>query len=65
MTKRLQLLSTKQGCLSVDEYVTALHEIACEYSLDTMYDDFFLQALLLGINDEQVRRKLFEDDDLK
>ena len=65
VVKRHQLLSTKQGCLSVDEYVTALHKIACECSLDTMYDDFFLQALLLGSNDEQVTQKLFEDDDLK
>ena len=62
VVKRNQLLSTKQGCMTIDEYVTALHKIARECSLDTMYDDFFLQALLLGINDEEVKRKLFETD---
>lgn len=61
--KRHQLLSTKQGCMTIDEYVTSLHKIARECSLEAMYDDFFLQALLLGINDEEVKRKLFEADD--
>ena len=45
--------------MTVDEYVTALHNIARECQLDTMYDDFMLQALLLGINDDHLRRKLF------
>jgi len=61
--KRHQLLSTKQECLSIDEYVTNLHKIARECDLGDMYDDFFMQALLLGINDEQLRRKLFEESE--
>ncbi|XP_067933799.1 uncharacterized protein [Watersipora subatra] len=47
--------------MTVDEYVTTLHNIARECQLDTMYDDFMLQVLLLGINDGHLRRKLFDD----
>ena len=61
LVKRHQLLSTKQNLMTIDEYVTALHKIARECQLDAMYDDFMLQALLLGINDDQLRRKLFDD----
>ena len=63
IVKRHQLLSTKQGCLSIDQYVTTLHKIARECSLGDMYDEFMLQALLLGISDERLRRRLFEDSD--
>jgi hypothetical protein len=61
LVKRHQLLSTKQNTMTIDEYVTALHKIARECKLATMYDDFMLQALLLGINDDNLRRKLFDD----
>jgi len=61
--KRHQLLSTKQECLSINEYVTNLHRIARECDLGDMYNDFFMQALLLGIIDEQLQRKLFEESE--
>ena len=61
LVKRHQLLSMKQNTLTIDEYVTALHKVARECQLNTMYDDFMLQALLLSINDDQLRRKLFDD----
>ena len=47
--------------MTIDEYVTSLHNIACECQFDTMYDDFMLQALLLEINDDSLRQKLFDD----
>ena len=40
VVKRHQLLSTKPNTMSIDEYVTSLHKIACECQLATMYDDF-------------------------
>ena len=61
VVKRHQLLSTKQNSMSIDEYITSLHNLARESQLDTMYDDFMLQALLLGINDDKLREKLFND----
>ena len=61
LVKRHQLLSAKQNTMAIDEYVTSLHNIARECQLDAMYDDFMLQALLLGINDDNLRRKLFDD----
>ena len=61
LVKRHQLLSAKQNNMTIDEYVTSLHNIARECQLDAMYDDFMLQALLLGINDDNLRRKLFDD----
>ena len=63
IVKRHQLLSTKQGCQSIDEYITSLHKIAQDCSLGEMYDEFMIQALLLGINDERLRRKLFEESE--
>jgi hypothetical protein len=63
IVKRHQLLSTKQGCMTIDQYITSLHKIARECSLNEMYEDFMLQALLLGINDDRLRRKLFEESD--
>ena len=45
LVKQHQILSTKQGILSIDEYVTALHIVARECQLDAMYDSFMLQAL--------------------
>lgn len=65
IAKRHQLLSTKQGCLSIDEYITSLHKVARDCDLGDMYDAFMLQALLLGINDERVRRRLFEEAELQ
>ncbi|XP_067930980.1 uncharacterized protein [Watersipora subatra] len=61
--KRHQLLSMKQGSLSVDEYITELHKIARECSLGEMYEEFMVQALLLGITDDRLRRKLFEESE--
>ena len=61
IVKRHQLLSTKQNTMTVDEYITTLHKIARECQLGTMYDDFVLQALLLGIADDHLCSKLFDD----
>ena len=51
LAKRHQLLSAKQNTMTIDEYVSSLHNIAREYQLDAMFDDFMLQALLLGIKE--------------
>ena len=40
LVKRNQLLSAKQNTITIDEYVTSLHNIARECQLDTMYYDF-------------------------
>ena len=61
IVKRHQLLSTKQNTLTIDEYVTALHNISRESMLEGMYENFMLQAFLLSINDDKLRRKLFDD----
>ena len=58
---RHQLLSMKQGYMSMEDYISRLHKIARECNLNDMYNEFMLQALLLGINDESLRRKLFEE----
>lgn len=47
--------------MNINKYVTSLHKITGECQLDTMYDGFIRQALLLVINDGQLRRKLFND----
>jgi len=47
--------------MNIDEYATSLHEIARECQLDTMYEDFVLQALLPDINNDQLRKELFDD----
>ena len=49
--------------MSIDEYVTSLQKIARDCSLGEMYEDFMMQALLLGISDERLRRKLFEESE--
>ena len=61
MVKTNQLLSAKQNTITIDEYVTSLHNIARECQLDTLYYDFMLQALLHGISNDNLRRKLFDD----
>lgn len=60
VVQRHLLLTLKQGSLSVDEFVTALHKIARDCDLAGQYDQWVLQALLLGIEGERLRRRLFE-----
>lgn len=61
--KRHQLLSLKQGTQTIDEFVTALHKIARDCDLKAMYEAFVLQAFLLGIESDRLRRKLFEQSE--
>ena len=57
-----KLLTKMQGQLTIDEYVTALHNVARDCNLDgrEQYERMVIQALLLGIEDDRVRRRLFE-----
>ena len=59
--KRHQLLTASQNNLTIDEFVTSLHNVARDCQLNAMYDDFVIQALLLGIADDSLRQKLFDD----
>ena len=58
-----KLLTMKQGPLSIDEYITSLHTVARDCDLKVQYDRFVLQALLLGIESDTVRRQVFERGD--
>ena len=57
-----KLLTMKQGQMSVDEYVTALHNVArdCNLGSKKQYDRMMIQTLLLGVESNRVRRRLFE-----
>ena len=57
-----KLLTMKQGQTTVDEYVTALHNVARDCSLGSkeQYDRMMIQTLLLGVESIRVRRHLFE-----
>ena len=57
-----KLLTMKQGQMSVDEYVTALHNVArdCNLGSKEQYDRMMIQALLLGVESDRVRRRLFD-----
>ena len=57
-----KLLTMKQGQTTVDEYVTALHNVARDCSLGSkeQYDRMVIQTLLLGVESIRVRRHLFE-----
>ena len=57
-----KLLTMKQGQMYVDEYVTALHNVArvCNLGSKEQYDRMLIQALLLGVESDRVRRRLFE-----
>ena len=57
---RHQLLTLKQGHMSIDEFLTALHKIARDCDLGDMYNALVLQALLLGTESDRLRRRLFE-----
>ena len=60
-----KLLTKKQGQLTIDEYVAALHNVArdCNLGGREQYERMVIQALLLGIEDDRVRRRLFERQD--
>ena len=57
-----KLLTLKQGRMSIDEYITALHKLArdCNLGNRDQYERMAIQALLLGLESEGVRRRLFE-----
>lgn len=55
-----KLLTTKQGRMTIDEYVTELHNIARQCDLNDMYDRMVLQGLLLGVESTRTQTKLFE-----
>ena len=60
-----KLLTKKQGQLTIDEYVTELHNVArdCNLGGREQYERMMIQALLLGIENDRVRRRLFERQD--
>ena len=62
VTMAHKLLTLKQGRMSIDEYITALHKLArdCNLGNRDQYERMAIQALLLGIESERVRRRLFE-----
>ena len=57
-----KLLTMKQGQMYVDEYVTALHHVArdCNSGSKEQYDRMMIQTLLLGVESDRVRRRLFQ-----
>ena len=57
-----KLLTMKQGQMYVDEYVTALHNVArdCNLGSKEQYDRMMIQTSLLGVESDRVRRRLFE-----
>ena len=63
MTRKL--LTMKPGQMTIDEYVSALHRIArdCNLGGRDQYERMIIQALLLGIENDRVRRRLFERQD--
>ena len=48
--------------MTIDEYVSALHKIArdCNLGGRDQYERMIVQTLLLGIENDRVRRRLFE-----
>lgn len=64
IAKTHALLTCKQGNRTVDERLTELHTIAGLCDLEAMYDRMVLHALVLGIENSKVRKKLFEQGDL-
>ena len=59
-----KLLTCKQGSQPFDDYLTQLHAIARDCNFEKLYDRMILQAILLGIESERTRRKLFETVEL-
>ena len=59
-----KLLTLRQGSMNIDEYVTELHSIARDCDLGEKYDRLMLHSLILGINSDRTRRRMFEKEDL-
>jgi hypothetical protein len=59
-----KLLTMRQGRKTIDEFITELHGVARLCQFDTLYDRMVLQALLLGIESDRTRRRLFERQDI-
>ena len=59
-----KLLTTRQGRMTIDEYVTELHNIARNCDFQTMYERMVLQALILEVESDRTRRRMFEKTDL-
>ena len=51
--------------MTIDKYVTALHKVArdCNLGGRDQYERMIIQALLLGIENDLVRKRLFERQD--
>ena len=51
--------------MTIDEYVSALHRIGrdCNLGGRDQYERMIIQASLLGIENDRVRRRLFERED--
>ena len=60
VAKTHSLLTCKQGNRTIDEFLTELHTIAGLCDLDDMYNRLILQALILGIESDKIRKKLFD-----
>ena len=60
-----KLLTMKQGQMTIDEYVTALQKIAIDCNLGgrDQYERMIIQLLLLGLENDRVRKQLFERQD--
>lgn len=59
-----KLLTSKQAGKSIDEFVTELHNIARYCNFGEMYDRMVLQALILGVENDKIRRRIFEEPDI-
>lgn len=64
IAKTHSLLTCRQGNKTVDEFITELHTIASLCDFKTMYDRMVLHALVLGIEKDRTRKKLFEQPDI-
>lgn len=63
LVTRHKLFTQKQGHRTIDEFVTQLRKLARDCNFGPLYDDMVLHALMLGLNEERTRRRLFEQAD--
>jgi len=60
VAKTHSLLTCKQGNRTIDKFLTELHTIAGLCDLKDMYNQLILQALILGIESDKIRKTLFD-----
>ncbi|XP_067943045.1 uncharacterized protein [Watersipora subatra] len=60
VAKTHSLLTCRQGNRFIDEFITDLHTIARLCDFKTMYDQMVLHALILELDSDRIRKKLFE-----